>query len=405
MDAIHVNSNPYAPETLDRRYDWYQTLREEAPVHLYHHPTDSRRDLALVTRYDDILACFVDSRLFREAGLPRYIGTARADASALPFSQAFQHWMVYRDPPHHLRLRRPMHLSLKQQAEVLQPAVKAIVSKLLEQVAEIADDGRVDLIPKLAFGTPATVVCQLVGLTPDLTDFRRWMSGFSGALERADDPVAWDEADRVTLEMHEALTDAVRHPRTAFMTQLMSENGEPAQLAESELVANLMLFLFAGHETTLNLIANSIYCLLAHPHLLAQVRANPNLVPDVVEEALRFEAAVQMTYRFAATDLTLGGIPIPARMRVALVLASGNRDERVFVDANRFAPQPRQRVHLAFGYGPHFCTGAPLGRLEAVVAIQQLLDRFPNLELAMDRPNWKLSMTYRTMHSLLVKLH
>ena len=405
MNLELLSASPYAGETLECRYSWYGLLRDHDPVHIFHHPTDSRLDLALITRYDDVVAGLRDERLIREAGLPRYIGPPRSATSAVPFTEVFRHWMVYRDPPYHQRLRGPMHTALNQQLEVLRQMIESVVTDLLYQVAEEAKDGIVDLIPTLAFGVPATVVCQLVGLTPDLTVFKRWMSGFSEALERSDDPIAWDEADRVALEMHHALTDAIRRPRTDFMARLMAGIGNHSQIAHSELVANLMLLLFGGHETTLNLIANTIFCLLAHPDVLAHVRADLALVPAVVDEALRFESPVQMTYRFAAVEFTFAGVPIPAKTRVALVLASANRDERAFLNADAFTLQPRQRPHLAFGYGAHFCIGASLGRLEAIIAIQRLLARFPNLELAVAHPRWKQSMTYRAMTSLRVRLY
>lgn len=398
--------DPYSRENLvERRHEFYRFLRNHSPVYL-HQCADPRQTLCLITGYAEVAAAFCDPRLKREFGVPRYAGPARAEnPTSATFESAIASWMVYRDAPRHFSLRNPFNVALQAHTRHLADLVRATVA---EQLSHFSSGSVVDLLDTLAFATPARLITRLAGIDlaehGGLATFRRWISFINAALEHSSDELAWQRADEVTAELHEISARAIARTRHGdcepFLGTLLAAIGTPASVSDRELLGNLVLFLLAGHETTMNLIANSFWCLLNNPDQLQHMLDRPELIPAAVEECLRYEPAVSATYRGVTVDTELQGVLVPAKTRVALVLGSSGRDQLVFDQPDIFDIQRESKRNLAFGYQVHYCPGAALGRLETECCLREFFQRFPRTRLVDKHADWKPILTYRALEQL-----
>ncbi|GGS21949.1 cytochrome P450 [Streptomyces nojiriensis] len=303
-------------------------------------------------------------------------------ASTLPV-QAVATSMLDTDPPRHTRLRRLVAREFTaRRVESLRPRVQQITDGLLDAMAA-RPDRRADLIASFAVPLPMTVICELLGVPGlDRERFRSW----SGEIVAPPDGVGADPraVAEMTAYLFELVAAKAADPGEDLLSALIRTRDEDGgRLSPDELIGMAFLLLVAGHETTVNLIGNGVRALLAHPGQLAELRADPDgLIDGAVEEMLRYDGPVQhATYRFAATDLELGGVTITAGSSVLVALAAADRDPARFAqpgpdvfDIRRTGPG-----HLAFGHGIHFCLGAPLARMEGRIALRALLERFPDL--------------------------
>ncbi|MFB7256685.1 cytochrome P450 family protein [Streptomyces nojiriensis] len=303
-------------------------------------------------------------------------------ASTLPV-QAVATSMLDTDPPRHTRLRRLVAREFTaRRVESLRPRVQQITDGLLDAMAA-RPDRRADLIASFAVPLPMTVICELLGVPGlDRERFRSW----SGEIVAPPDGVGADPraVAEMTAYLFELVAAKAADPGEDLLSALIRTRDEDGgRLSPDELIGMAFLLLVAGHETTVNLIGNGVRALLAHPGQLAALRADPDgLIDGAVEEMLRYDGPVQhATYRFAATDLELGGVTITAGSSVLVALAAADRDPARFAqpgpdvfDIRRTGPG-----HLAFGHGIHFCLGAPLARMEGRIALRALLERFPDL--------------------------
>ncbi|MCM9076923.1 MULTISPECIES: cytochrome P450 family protein [Streptomyces] len=308
--------------------------------------------------------------------------------------QAVATSMLDSDPPRHTRLRRLVARAFTaRRVESLRPRVQQITDELLDAMAA-RPDRRADLIAAFAAPLPMTVICELLGVPGlDRQRFRSWSGEIVAPLNGVGaDPRAVEEMTAYLLELVAAKAEDPGEDLLSALIRTRDEDG--GRLSPDELIGMAFLLLVAGHETTVNLIGNGVRALLAHPDQLAALRADPDaLIDGAVEEMLRYDGPVQhATYRFAATDLELGGVSIEAGSSVLVALAAADRDPARFAhpgpdvfDIRRTGPG-----HLAFGHGIHFCLGAPLARMEARIAVRALLDRFPDLAEAPDAgpPDW-----------------
>ncbi|WP_329455364.1 cytochrome P450 family protein [Streptomyces sp. NBC_01497] len=310
--------------------------------------------------------------------------------------------MLQADPPDHTRLRRLVARAFTgRRVAALRPRVEEITDALLDAMVP---RGRADLVDALAFPLPVTVICELLGVPgADRDTFRRW----SSEVVAATDPVAATAAQRdMTRYLAELIAvrraDPTADDLLAALTRTSGDGhgeGEEA-LSSEELIGMAFLLLVAGHETTANLISSAVHLLLRHPDQLAALRADPSLLGATVEESLRHEPpALATSLRYAAYDVELGDVTVPAGDTVIVSLASANRDPAAFTDPDRFdiRRDPAElRRHLAFGHGIHHCLGAPLARLEAPLALRALLERCPDLALdpAAGPPVWRPSLLH-----------
>ncbi|MGB3354888.1 MAG: cytochrome P450 [Mycobacterium sp.] len=318
---------------------------------------------------------------------------------------------LFLDPPDHTRLRRLVSKAfVPKVVKALEPEITRLVDALL---AETGDGGPFDAISGLAYPLPVAVICRLLGVPlEDEPEF----SAASGLLAQSLDPFVsvtgsagggFEERMQAAMWLRDYLRELIgrrrRDPGDDLMSGLVAVEESGDQLTEDEIVATCNLLLIAGHETTVNLIANAILALLRDPPQWAALAADPTRVAAVIEETLRYDPPVQLMGRIAAEDMTIGGVPIPKGDNMLVLLAAAHRDPAAFEHPDRFDPDRETIRHLGFGKGPHFCIGAPLARLEATAALTALTARFPEAELA-GEPAYKQNVTLRGMSELLITL-
>ncbi|SFK60248.1 cytochrome P450 family protein [Geodermatophilus ruber] len=352
-------------------------LREDGPVRRL----DLRMGLPVwvVARYDDVLAALSDPRLSND---PHHAGAL----TELLRGDFLSRSMIGTDPPEHTRLRRLVSKAFTaRRVEGLRPRVREITDALLDR---ITPRGGAELVGEFALPLPVTVIGELLGVPEgDRDRFRGWTDEM---LDRPFDPRS--DMARVTAareRMHGYLAELVAakraRPADDLLTDLIEVTDEGERLDGQELMAMIFLLLIAGYVTTVGLIANGTLALLRAPDQLDRLRADPTLVPQAVEELLRFDGPVNPGLtRYALEDLEIGGARIPRGDVVLLAIAAADRDPDRFPDPDRLDVGATDPGHLAFGHGVHYCLGAPLARLEGQVAFTALLARLPGLALGVD---------------------
>jgi cytochrome P450 len=365
------------PAFATNPFPFLNALREQGPV--VRVVLVNGLDAWLVTRYDDALAAITDPRLSSDVH-------DAADQRILeepPAAEPFPRSMLMLNPPDHTRLRRLVSkaFTARRVAE-LRPRIQKITDQLLDAVTPT---GRADLINDFALPLPVTVISELLGVPADDRDgFLEWTDVM--LTRRFDRPdrerlaAAWRDM-RTYLER--LLADKRIHPDDDLLSALIAARDDDQRLDEEELVAMAFLLLIAGYITTVNLIGNGMVLLLTHPEQLRLLREDPQLMPGAIEEFLRYEGPVNpgMT-RFPTEDIEIAGVRIPRGATVLLGLAVADRDPTRFREPDRFDVTRTDNPHLAFGHGLHYCLGAPLARLEGQVAVRALLQRLPDIALA-----------------------
>jgi len=381
-------------EAIDDPYPIYHRMRSESPVLLH-------AGVAAVTRYTDVEAIMrnlVDYSNVRGKGSRIETAVAKLPedkANKMREVLAFMDmWVVQLDPPDHTRIRGLAHLALTpRRVADLGDTVVAITDELLDQMGQ---RGQVDFIDEFAYQLPLYVIGAMLGMpTADRDRIRYWSDTITTFIGTEFSNI--DEAQAAVADFRAYLKEAIAERRKTRHTDLLAalveadEAGDKMSLAELE--AMFMVLLFAGHETTTNLIGNSVYWLLKSPDHMRQLRADPSLIPLAIEEFLRFESPAQVVHRVARNTTTVSGTEIPAGTTIRLLMGAANRDPEKFEEPDRldFQRDPR---HLGFGIGPHFCLGQALTRLEAPIALERLLHRFPSVELA-GEPRWRRNITLR----------
>lgn len=403
---------PLSYDTEEWAGDHYAVLaryRELDPVHpqqIEDSLTKRSYTLWRLFRYDDVAAALKDTRLVRELNTV-FPSQNSAVAEKWPnLQESWANWMLLRDPPDHTRLRTLVSKAFTpRMVENLRSRIEHITDELL---LAYSPGFEVDVVPGFAFALPVIVIAEMLGVpAEDRVLFREW----SRPIARALGPVAEGdliEADGATQEMRAYLRDIVRDrqrfPRPDLISGLITARDENGRLTETELVDNCILLLVAGHETTVNLIANGLWLLTTHPDQLAQLRRDPSMYPGLVEEVLRFEPSVQSTARIAAEDLVIGNRTIRKGDEISLWLAAANRDPAQFAEPDEFRIARQPNRPLTFGGGIHHCLGAPLARLEGAVAMQKFVERFPDFAWADTKAAWQPDIVFRTLRELKVRI-
>lgn len=310
--------------------------------------------------------------------------------------------LLNQDPPNHTRLRKLVSEGFSNRfIQSLAPTIEVFVDELFDA---IGNRERFDVVKSLAEPLPALVIAEMMGVPPaDRGQFPKWSHDLTGAtvIARPDmvarAAVAEQEMRRYLLGLIE---DKRNDPADDFISRLVQAEVADDQLTRDEVVSSCILLLSAGHETTTRLIGNGLYTLLTNPDQLERLEADRSLLPNAIEEMLRYEPPVQMTLRFVAEDMAFRGRKLRKGQMVMINLAAANRDAGANAEPERFDITRPSINHVSFGYGIHLCLGLSLARLEARIAFAALLDRFPRLYLVDRTPAWQGNPFFRGMDSL-----
>ncbi len=385
-------------------YPFYARLRAEAPV--YRATLPHKQVAWLVTRYEDVLDVLKDERFVKDR-LNAMPPDQRGKAPWVPgILKPLTRNMLDVDEPDHMRLRALVRKAFTPRLiEQLRGRIQTLCDDLLDRVQR---KGSTELISDYALPVPATIIADLLGVpAEDRRKFHGWSSKIVSVSPGAAEglaalrviPPVWAFMRYLRKQFRVRRAD----PRDDLITALVQAEEAGDQLGEDELLAMAFLLLVAGHETTVNLIASGTLALLEHPEQMQMLRQNPSLIKPAVEELLRYTSPVQLaTERFAREDVTITGATIPRGELVLAAIGSANRDERQFEDPDTLDITRDPNKHLAFGKGIHHCLGAPLARMEAQIAIDTLLRRFPNLRLAVtpESLQWHRGLFLRGLEKL-----
>jgi len=382
--------NPFALEVLQNPYPHYRALQETDPVHW-----SDALGAWVLTRYEDVRLLLNDSRFsaVRPTGPP---GASRLDTGPLT-RRVSREIMLVQDAPEHTKLRDLVSRAFTpRRIEVLRAYTVETAHALLDR---LTDRNRLDFVSEFAAELPLIVICELLGAPQDdRAVFRGWASRLAALMDptrfvraeaRSAAESSLEEADAYFRRLFAARR---RHPRHDLLSALVGASGEEQRLSEGELFAMCVLILIAGHETTANLIGNTLLLLLEHPDVRMELTDHAHLVPSAIEEVLRFETVAQLTSRVAKEPITIDGSTIEPGHTVLGAIAAANRDPAAFPDPDSLMIRRHPNRHLAFGQGMHFCLGAGLARMEGQEALRAILERVGPSTQLLEIPSWRQSL-------------
>ncbi len=405
MSLPPLKFDPSDRNIINNPFPVLARLQRDEPIHW----SDTAR-CWIVTRYDDCKAVLMDKR-FSSARMKPFFESLSPDkrAKVANLESAVGLWAVFLDPPDHTRLRRLLNRGFTSRAvNGMAPRIGEIVHELFDG---LEGRGEIDFIRDIAYRIPAAVIMEMLGAPhSEIDNFKLWSDDiglFVGGSRVTPDKYA--RAEAATAQMCDAFRDLIaerrRKPREDMITDLIRAEDEGQVLGEEELIATCVLLLFAGHETTGNLLGTSLYYFLRHPEQFADLRRHPELADNAVEEVLRHDGPNAAATRVASEDVQLNGQLIRKGQRVFAMLNAANRDPALFADAQQFnihrEPNGSAAIgQFAFGHGIHFCIGAPLARLEGRIALPIFADRIRNPQLLGGEPDWIDSLNFRGLTTL-----
>jgi cytochrome P450 len=386
------------PEVLANPYPLYEQFRTEDPVHW-----DPFLHAWVVTRYADVVHVLHHFSANRTP-TPEHLSTMGL-AALNPIAQVMVRQMLFLDPPDHTRLRALASAAFTpRRVERLRSHIQEIVDGLIDAVVS---EGRMDVIADFASPAPAIITAEMLGVpVEDHQQLKEWSADFAemlGNFQHNPDrfPRVLRSVEDMCSYFRSAMKEQRLHPREGLVSAMMEAKVDGAELTEEEIIANLIVTMVGGQETTTNLIGNGVLTLLRNPSEMERLRSDSSLIASAVEELLRYESPSQHTARLAPADVELGGKQIRKRQAVIAVMGAANRDPQRFPDPDRLDLSRADNRHLAFGWAAHFCFGAALARMEGQIAFQTLLRRLPNLQLdPTARLVWRDNLGLRGLTSL-----
>ncbi|MBW2399870.1 MAG: cytochrome P450 [Deltaproteobacteria bacterium] len=398
-----INYDPFSEAARKDPFPSYRELRDEAPAYWCENTS-----AWIISRYEDVHRVLTEWESFSSdamssaiLGIPPGVDPMKdpharqqlsALADAMPFSlQEFagSTTLITADGPKHLRMRNIANRGFSpRQISAWEDRVRSIVSELTDK---LRSESSFDLVSDFTVPLPMTVIIEMLGVEPEYRhEFKRWsdgiIAGATGSGRAAGTATggfaqAMGDMSRYLADVAEQRRAEPRDDLISLLVQSQSEDrAEIETLSSIDLVLFGLVLLVAGNETTTNLLGNTCNALLDHPQQLAQAQSDPNLVPGLIEESLRFESPVQFVFRRATHDVEIAGTKIPKNSFVAALIGSANRDEREFEDPDVFDIRRKSQGHLAFGFGNHYCMGSHLARLEARISLEALVHELPQLE-------------------------
>lgn len=395
-----------SPEFFANPYPLFRRLREEVPVFW-----SKLLDSWVLTRYDDVVSSLLNPRLLSSAGrmtvlLDGLTGALREEVRLIDHHYAAT--LPFLNPPEHTRVRGLVNKAfLPRVVEDMRNQIQIIADQMLDAV-----QGResIDLIQDFAFPLPVTVISALMGVPPEgRTEFKRWTNEiftiFSSACAcPATIELGFQSLVKARQYLSRLIAERTYHPQDDLISHLIAVQEQNNSLTPEQVLANSVTFFVAGHETTTNMIGLSVLALLRHPDQLSKLQHEPSLITSAVEELLRYDGSLLRNWRVATANMEIGGQRIRKGEMVSQMLGAANRDPAKFTNPDRLDLCRRDNRHVAFGYGIHFCLGAPLARLELQVALQALFRRFPKLQLGEGTVEWRKDYTFRGVKTLPLKL-
>jgi cytochrome P450 len=399
-----LQSDLLTPEAIADPYPLAAQLRELAPVHW----SETHRAW-LLTRYDDVVEAFNDKRMSSDRVRPLVAAMSDEQREKVGrVMEMIQDWMVVSDPPEHTRLRRLVARAFSpKRISASETRISELVDELLDQfIAE----GHDEFVRHFAFPLPATVIAELIGAPAEDRDrFGAWSSDLAmiafgaGGEERSDRHVrALRGLEEMLTYFGERIEDARSHPGEDMISGLLEGDGEGNVLDQEEMEAMCALMLFAGHETTTNLLSSAVLHLARTPDQLELLRSDPGLVGGAVEEILRYDGPIKVLQRWNVEEHTTRGETIRAGDRVFIVLAGANRDPERFPDPDTIDITRSPNRHVAFGRGVHSCIGAQLSRIEGRVALGKVVTRLPGLTVPEQELEYVPTVAARSLRTLRV---
>jgi pimeloyl-[acyl-carrier protein] synthase len=385
------------PEVLANPYPLYHKLRSEDPVHW-----DRFLQTWVVTRYDDVvnvLSSFSADRTPTPAQL-----SAMGLSALNPIATVMVKQMLFMDAPAHTRLRGLASAAFTpQRVAALRSHIQEIAESLIDKVQE---RGGMDIIADFAAPLPAIVTAEMLGVpTEDHVNLKKWSADFAemlGNFQHNPDRVSrvLASTNNLVTYFQEAIKGMRKHPKEGLIHSLMTAEMDGDRLSEEEIVANCIVTMVGGQETTTNLIGSGLFTLLRNRDQFRQLLDTRDIISSAVEELLRYESPSQHTGRIAREDVDLGGKKIRKGQAVMAIMAAANRDPQRFPDPDRLILDRKDNKHLAFGWSSHFCFGAPLARMEGQISFEVLLRRLKNLELTSEPLTWRENSGLRGLTAL-----
>jgi cytochrome P450 len=397
----------FSDEILQDPYPTYARMHEEGPLHFL--DVGGKWAVWSIFSHAECSSIAKDPRLSAKRAQQQILLLPidrQAEFSEL--ARMLGLWLIFMDPPEHTRLRKLLNKGFSPAAiEGLRPQVEDIVDRMLKPLQHGSE---VELMQEFANPMPVRIILEMLGIPQDLhrrfVDWSRAIALFRGSPDRNVEQAraAQDALIELTDFFRKTVAERRRNKGNDLISLLIDIEEDGEVLTEEELYAQCIALLFAGHETTRNLIGNGMYTLLQHPEETAELREKPELIRSAVEELLRYESPVQFTARVLKEDIEVCGQRIPKRWSVLCMLGAANRDPKQFKEPNQLNLKRLNNQHLAFSAGPHFCIGSQLARLEGQIALLNLVQRFPEMKLTGPRPEWASTFGFRGLKALPVIL-
>ena len=385
------------PEVLANPYPLYHRLRSEDPVHW-----DPYLHAWVVTRYADVVNVFQHFSANRTP-TPQHL-TAMGLSALTPLAEVMVRQMLFLDPPAHGRVRGLASKAFTpRRVEVLRDHIQDITRRLLD---DVQDKGRMDVIADLAYPLPAIVTAEMLGVpTSDWKQLTAWSADFAQVLgnfqhnpERA--PQVIRSLEEMIAYFRAAIREQRQQPSEGLIHAYLTAEIDGDRFSEEEVIANTIVTMVGGQETTTNLIGNGVLSLLRNPDQLERLQNDLSLIPSAVEELLRYESPSQQTARLAPEDVMLGDKLIHKRQAVIAIMGAANRDPARFPDPDKLDLARQDNRHVAFAWASHFCFGAPLARIEGQAAFEAIVRRMPNIKLEGSPLKWRENLGLRGLIAL-----
>jgi cytochrome P450 len=393
----------FSDEVRQDPYPTYARLHEEGPLHYL--DVDGKWAVWSIFSHAECSSIAKDTRLSAKRAKQMLLSLPISRQSEFSeLARMLSLWLIFMDPPEHTRLRKLLNKGFSAAAvEGLRPQVEAIVDQMLKPLQYGSE---VELMREIANPLPVRIILEMLGIPQELRDtFVNWsraIAVFRGNPNRTVEEAraAQDALVELTEFFRKTVAERRRNKGSDLISLLIDIEEEGEVLTEEELYAQCIALLFAGHETTRNLIGNGMYTLLKNPQQTAELREKPELIRSAVEELLRYESPVQFTARVLKEDMEVCGQPIRKGWTVLCMLGAANRDPKQFKEPDLLDLKRLNNQHLAFSAGLHFCIGAQLARLEGQIALLKMAQRFPEMKLTGPRPEWASTFGLRGLKTL-----